>query len=74
MKIKGVVKNLNFYKILKHDNNEDILTNFSGAVMGSVGSVQFQIAPCFSFHLVSRSMLLLLMLSCFSHVQLCVTP
>ena len=29
--------------------------NFSGAVVGSVGSVQFQRAPCSSLHLFSRS-------------------
>ena len=29
--------------------------NFSGAVMGSVGSVQFQIAPCSNLYLFSRS-------------------
>ena len=50
MKIKGVIKNLNFKKIVKHDNNKNILMNFSGAVMGSVGSVQFQIVPCSSFY------------------------
>ena len=45
MKIKGVIKNLNLKKI-KSDNSKNISRNFSGAVVGSVGSVQFQIVPC----------------------------
>ena len=45
MKIKGVIKNL---KTLKSDS-ENISRNFSGAVVGSVGSVQFQIVPCSSY-------------------------
>ena len=32
-----------------------ISRNFSGAVVGSVGSVQFQIVPCSSLYLFSRS-------------------
>ena len=52
MKIKGVIKNL---KKLKSDNSKNISRNFSGAVVGSMGSVQFQIVPCFSFYLFSRS-------------------
>ena len=42
MKIKGIIKNL---KKLKSDNSKNISRNFSG-VVGSVGSVQFQIVPC----------------------------
>ena len=54
MKIKGVIKNLNLKKI-KSDNSKNISRNFSGAVVGSVGSVQFQIVPCSSLYLFSRS-------------------
>ena len=42
MKIKGVIKNLKIKK-LKNDNIKNISRNFSGAVEGRVGSVQFQI-------------------------------
>ena len=52
MKIKGVIKNL---KILKSDNSKNISRKFSGAVGGSVGSVQFQIVPCFSLYFFSVS-------------------
>ena len=44
MKIKGVIKNLK----IKNDNSKNISRNFSGAVEGSVGSVQFQKVPCSS--------------------------
>ena len=54
MKIKGVIKNLNLKKI-KSDNSKNISRNFSGAVVGSVGSVQFQIVPCSSLYLFLRS-------------------
>jgi len=54
MKIKGVIKNLKIKKI-KNDNSKNISRNFSGAVEGSVGSVQFQIVLCSSFYLFSRS-------------------
>ena len=54
MKIKGVIKNLNLKK-LKSDNIKNISRNFSGAVVSSVGSVQFQRATCSSLHLFSRS-------------------
>ena len=37
-----------------NDNSKNISRNFSGAVVGSVGSVQFQIVPCFSLYF-SRS-------------------
>ena len=52
MKIKGVIKKL---KKLKSENSKNISGNFSGAVVGSVGSVQFQMAPCSSLYLFSRS-------------------
>ena len=50
MKIKGVIRDLKFEKSKKNlnDNTKDISRNFSGAVVGSVGSVQFQIVPCSS--------------------------
>ena len=54
MKIKGVIKNLNLKK-LKSDNSKDIPRNFFGAVVGSVGSVQFPIVYCSSLYLFSRS-------------------
>ena len=37
-------------KRMKKNNSKNISRNFSGAVVGSVGSVQFQVAPCFSLH------------------------
>ena len=52
MKTKGVTKTL---KKLKTDNSKSTSRNLSGAVVGSVGSVQFQIVPCFSLDLFSRS-------------------
>jgi len=47
MKIKGVIEDLKIkkYKNLKNDNSKNVSRNFSGAVVGSVGSVQFQIVP-----------------------------
>ena len=54
MKIKGVIKNLKIKKI-KNDNSKNISRNFSGAVVGNVGSVQFQIFPCSSLYFFSRS-------------------
>ena len=69
MKIKGVINNFKIKKLkLKNANSKNISRNFSGAVVGSVGSVQFQIVPCSSLYF-SRSigplqcMLLLLLLS-----------
>jgi len=53
MKIKGVIEDLikkNFF----NDNSKNISRNFSGAVAGSVGSVQFQIVPCSTLY-VSKS-------------------
>ena len=44
MKIKAVIKDLKIKKS-KNDNSKNISRNFSGAVAGSVGSVQFQIVP-----------------------------
>ena len=43
MKVKGVITI--FFKKLRNDNSKNISRNFSGAVVGSVGSVQFQIFP-----------------------------
>ena len=45
MKIKGVINNLKT-KNLKNENSKNISRKFSGAIEGSVGSVQFQIVPC----------------------------
>ena len=47
MKIKGVIEDLKVKKKLnlKNDNSKNISKNFSGAVVGSVGSVQFQTVP-----------------------------
>ena len=44
MKIKRVIEDLIFF-YFKNDNSKNISRNFSGAVAGSVGSVQFQIVP-----------------------------
>ena len=44
MKIKGVIEGLKI-KMFLNDNSKNIYRNFSGAVAGSVGSVQFQIVP-----------------------------
>ena len=52
MKIKGAIKNL---KNLRRDNSKNISRNFSGAVGGSVGSVQFQIVSCYILYFFSRS-------------------
>ena len=54
MKIKGVIKNLKIKKI-KNDNSKNISRNFSGAVEGRVGSVQFQTVPCSSLYFFSGS-------------------
>ena len=54
MKIKGLIEDLKFKKIFLNDNSKNIAKNFSGAVVGSVGSVQFQIVPCSSLYF-SRS-------------------
>ena len=42
MKIKGLIEDL---KIKKKDNSKNISRNLSGAVVDSVGLVQFQIVP-----------------------------
>ena len=42
-------------KELKNDNSQNVSRNFSGAVEGTVGSVQFQIVPCSSLYFSSRS-------------------
>ena len=46
MKIKEVTKDLKIkLKTKKNDNSKNISRNFSGAVVDSVGSIQFQIVP-----------------------------
>ena len=48
MKIKGVIEDLNLKKIKKkndHKHSTNISRTFSGVVVGSVGSVHFQIVP-----------------------------
>ena len=45
MKIKAVIGDLKIKKLIKNDNSKNISRNFSGAVVDSVGSVQFQIVP-----------------------------
>ena len=50
MKIKGVREDLKILKSLKkkkndRKNSKDISRTFSGVVVGSVGSVHFQIVP-----------------------------
>ena len=49
MKIKGVIQDLKikskFFLNLKNDNSKNISWTFSGVVVGSVGSVHFQIVP-----------------------------
>ena len=57
MKIKGLIEDLKkyIYFNLKSDNSKNISRTFSGAVEGSVGSVQFQIVPCSSLYFFSKS-------------------
>ena len=55
MKIKGVIEDLKkqkkkFFLIKKIDNSKNISRNFPGPVVGSVSSVQFQIAPFSSLY------------------------
>ena len=50
MKIKGVIDDLKKEKKKQNDDSKNISRNFSGAVVGSVGSVQFQIVPCSSLY------------------------
>ena len=47
MKIKRVIEDLKILKTfnLKNDNSKNISRTFSGVVVASVGSVQFQIVP-----------------------------
>ena len=50
MKIKGVIEDLKkSLKNLKNDISKNISRNLPRAVVGSVGSVQFQIVPCSSY-------------------------
>ena len=53
MTIKGVVKDLKVKKNFKNDNSKNISRNFSGAVAGSVGPVQFLIVPSSSLYFSS---------------------
>ena len=48
MKIKGVIEDLKKKKkiLIKKNNSKNMSRIFSGAVVGRVGSVQFQIATC----------------------------
>ena len=56
MKIKRIIKNLKIKKLkLKNDSSKNISRNFSGAVEGSVRSVQFQRVSCCSLYIFSRS-------------------
>ena len=55
MKIKGAINNLNFEEKIKNDSSKNIFRHVSGAVVGSVGSVQFQRVACSSLYLCSRS-------------------
>ena len=58
MKIKGLIEDLKTYIYffnLKSDNSKNISRNFSGAVVGNVWSVQFQIVPCSSLYFFLRS-------------------
>ena len=52
MKINRIIRT---FKKLKSDNSKNISRNFSGVVVGSVGSVQCQIVLCFGLYLFSRS-------------------
>ena len=54
MKIKGVIEDLKIKKELKNDS-KNISRTFSGVVVGSVGSVHFQIVPWSGLYF-SRSM------------------
>ena len=48
MKIKGVIEDLKKKKkiLIKKNNSKNMSRIFSGAVVGRVGLVQFQIATC----------------------------
>ena len=45
MKTKGVIEDLKNFLNLKNDNSKNISRTFSGAVVNSVGSVNFQVVP-----------------------------
>ena len=58
MKIKGLISkkwinraHINF-KNSKNDNSKYISRNLSGAVAGSVGSIQYQLVPCSFLYLL----------------------
>ena len=51
MKIKGVIEDLKIKKNKKIKNDsKNISRTFSGVVVGSVGSVHFQIVPLFGLY------------------------
>ena len=50
MKLKGIIEDFKKRKKIKNDNSKNISRNFSGAVEGTEGSVQFQIVPCSSLY------------------------
>ena len=45
MKINGVIEDLKIKNNLKNDNSKNISRTFSGVVVDSVQSVNFQIVP-----------------------------
>ena len=51
MKIKGVIEDLKIIFLnLKNDNSKNISRTFSGVVVGSAGSVHFQLVPWSSLY------------------------
>ena len=54
MKFKGVIKDLLFLKKVKSDNSKYISSNFSGAVVGSVGVSSFSDSSLFQLVLVLK--------------------
>ena len=50
MKIKGVIEGLKIFLIKKKNDSKNISRTFSGVVVGSVGSVHFQIVPWFGLY------------------------
>ena len=45
MKIKGLIEDLKIKKKNDHKNSKNISRTFYGGVVGSMGSVHFQIVP-----------------------------
>ena len=59
MKIIGVTEDLKIkenFKNYKNYNSKNMSRNFSGDVLGSLGTVQSQTVPCSSLYLFSRSL------------------